>query len=49
MHNNHCHRLTAHLKFIIIIIIIIIIIKTNHQNFYSRRQFLGPDFKSMAF
>jgi len=25
MHNNHCHRATAHLQFIIIIIIIIII------------------------
>jgi len=24
MHNNHCHRVTAHLRFIIIIIIIII-------------------------
>ena len=27
MHNKHCHRVTAHLQFIIIIIIIIIIIK----------------------
>jgi len=27
MHNNHCHRATAHLQLIIIIIIIIIIIK----------------------
>jgi uncharacterized membrane protein len=26
MHNNHCHRATAHWQFIIIIIIIIIII-----------------------
>jgi hypothetical protein len=26
MHYNHCHRVTAHLQFIIIIIIIIVII-----------------------
>ena len=28
MHNNHCHRSTAHLQFIIIIIIITTIIKS---------------------
>jgi hypothetical protein len=29
MHNNHCHRVTAHLQLNITIIIIIIIIITN--------------------
>ena len=32
MHNNHCHRVTDHLQFIIIIIIIIIISLRPHED-----------------
>ena len=40
MHNNHCHRATAHLQFIIIIIIIIIIKSYNNLSvwFLSLRE-----------
>jgi t-SNARE complex subunit (syntaxin) len=48
-HNNHCHRATAHLQFIIVIIIIIIIIIIInilfHSNFESRRMFLIKYYK----
>jgi hypothetical protein len=35
MHNNHCHRATAHLQLNIIIVIIIIIIIIINILFYS--------------
>ena len=36
MHNNHCHRVTAHLQSSIIIIIIIIIINKQTNCFYTQ-------------